>query len=64
MHIDAPEDISLEEVINQKLAEEVTKGSVVVIGNVQLRVITMVNTRIVTIGLKYLSNHEKRLLKQ
>jgi len=54
----------LEEVINQKLSGEISKGSIVVIGNVQLRVITMVHTRIVTIGLKYLHNPEQRLLKQ
>ena len=64
MHIDAPVGISLEEVINQKLSGEVNKGAIVVIGNVQIRVITMVHTRIVTIGLKYLNNLEKRLLKQ
>lgn len=64
MKIDAPEGISLEEVINQKLSGEISKGSIVVIGNVQLRVITMVHTRIVTIGLKYLHNPEQRLLKQ
>jgi cell volume regulation protein A len=63
MQIDAPEEISLEEVINQKLSGEVSKGDIVVIGNVQIRVITMVHTRIVTIGLKYLNNPEKRLLK-
>jgi cell volume regulation protein A len=64
MQIDAPEEISLEEVINQKLSGEVSKGDIVVIGNVQIRVITMVHTRIVTIGLKYLNNPEKRLLKK
>jgi len=46
------------------LANDNTATSIVVIGNVQIRVITMVHTRIVTIGLKYLNNPEKRLLKQ
>jgi cell volume regulation protein A len=64
MHIDAPEEISLEEVINLKLSGEVSNGAIVVFGNVQIRVITMVHTRIVTIGLKYLNNPEKRLLKK
>ncbi|MFM9481368.1 hypothetical protein, partial [Streptomyces scabiei] len=48
MKIDAPEKLSLEELINEKLDQPLRKGATLVINNVQLRVITMVNTRIVT----------------
>ncbi|BDF93549.1 MULTISPECIES: potassium/proton antiporter [Pseudoalteromonas] len=62
MKIEAPEKLSLEELINQKLTPPLCKGAIVVINNVQLRVITMVNTRIVTIGLKYINPKEQELI--
>ncbi|MCQ8877443.1 potassium/proton antiporter [Pseudoalteromonas shioyasakiensis] len=61
MKIDAPENVSLEELINEQLDEPLRKGATLVINNVQLRVITMVNTRIVTIGLKYISEKSKEI---
>ncbi|MGO2478098.1 MAG: TrkA C-terminal domain-containing protein, partial [Pseudoalteromonas sp.] len=61
MKIDEREELSLEEVINQKVSPPLCKGSIVVIDNIQLRVITMVHSRIVTIGLKYLKQPKKIL---
>ncbi|OUS69548.1 K+/H+ antiporter [Pseudoalteromonas sp. A601] len=61
MKIDAPENLSLEELINEKLDQPLRKGATLVINNVHLRVITMVNTRIVTIGLKYINDKSKEI---